>query len=290
MAKLNLIKEVKNGALYEDAEGQPYIRIEDVRASYPFLGTPSNDENENGVKTKKWRIVLMLPKKTHTEIKDLIVSIINRLMKSNAPVPKDRWFIKNGDDSEDEAMHGHWLVSCSDGKYRPKVRDEHNVPMLEIDEIDSKFYGGCWVHGLIRPWFFTGKSKSSKKTFPKRLCAGITSVVFVDDDKPFGAGRVDDGDVWGDEDDGAGMDDTPRRSRSSRNDDDDDDDRGSRGRSSRSSRDDDDDDDRSSRGRSGSRGRSRDDDDDDDDRGSRGRSSGRGRSRDDDDDDAAAGL
>lgn len=277
MAKLQLIKEVKNGALYQDADGNPFIRLEGCRASYPFLGTPSSDENDNGDISKKWRIVFMLPKKTHRAIYDLIVDVIEDIMKDEkATVPKDRWFVKNGDESDDENMHDHWLVSCSDGKYRPKCRDVNNQVIDDVDEIDNTFYGGCWVHGLIRPWFFAGKSRNSKKPLPKRICSGVSSVVFMDDDKPFGAGRVDDGDVWGDDDSGS-MDDTPRRSRRGRDDDGDDD------RSSRRSRDDDD---------SGSRRRGRDDDDrgsrrsrdDDDDRSSR--SSRRNR----DDDDPAAGL
>jgi len=242
MAKLSVVKQVKNATLYQDEGGNPFIRIDEVRASYPFLGTPSTDENDNGDKQKKWRIVLMLPKKTHVAAKDLVVEVIQRLMKENSSVPKDRWFIKNGDESDDENMHDHWLISASDGKYRPKCRDVNGQVMDDIDEIDGTFYGGCWVHGLIRPWFFDGKSKNSKKPLPKRVCAGISSVVFHEDDKPFGSGRIDDDDVWGN-DDGMGDDDdrSSRRSRRDRDDDDDDDDRSSR--RSRRNRDDDDDDD-----------------------------------------------
>lgn len=281
MAKLELVKEVKHGALYIDEKDQYYIRLEECRLSYPFVGTPSSDEDDNGNTQKKWRCVFMLPKKTHVELKDLIVEVINKLVKANVNVPKDRWFIKNGDEMEDENMHDHWLVSASDGKYRPKVRDEDNQVMDDVSEIDDKFYGGCWGHGLIRPWFFDGKARNAKKPLPKRVVAGLSSVVFFDDDKPFGAGRVDDGDVWGDSDNGSGMDDAPRRSRGGRgrDDDDGDDDRSSRRSSSR-----DDDDDRSSR-RGGSGRSSRDRDDDDGDRGSR-----RSSRRRDDDDDAAAGL
>lgn len=200
MARLEVVKQVENAILYADGEGNPYIRVDGVRASYPFLGTPSTDENDNGETTKKWRIVLMLPKKTHNAAKELIVQQINKLMQANATVPKDRWFIKNGDEMEDENMHGHWLVSASDGKYRPKCRDVNGQVIDDIDEIDNTFYGGCWVHALIRPWFFDGKSRNSKKPLPKRVCAGISSVVFVKDDKPFGSGRIDDDDVWGNDD------------------------------------------------------------------------------------------
>ena len=215
MAKLEIVKEVENAVLYADGDGNPYIRINGVRASYPFLGTPSTDENDNGDTTKKWRIVLMLPKKTHNAAKELIVQQINKLMQANATVPKDRWFIKNGDELEDENMHGHWLVSASDGKYRPKCRDVNGQVIDDIDEIDNTFYGGCWVHALIRPWYFDGKSKNSKKPLPKRVCSGISSVVFSEDDKPFGTGRIDDDDVWGNSD-GFGDDDDNRSSRRGR--------------------------------------------------------------------------
>ena len=217
MAKLSVVKKVSNATLYQDEQGNPYIRIDGVRASYPFLGTPSSDENDNGDVVKKWRIVGMLPKKTHTEAKELIVEVIQKLMKDNSSVPKDRWFIKNGDDSDSEDMHGHWLVTASDGKYRPKCRDGQGQVMDDIDDIDDTFYGGCWVHMLVRPWFFDGKSRNSKKPLPKRVVAGLSSVVFHDDDKPFGSGRIDDDDVWGNDD---GMGDAPRRSRRNTDDDD----------------------------------------------------------------------
>jgi hypothetical protein len=223
MAKLEVVKKGENFTVYQDGEGNPYIRLDGVRASYPFLGTPSTDENDDGKESKKWRIVAMLPKKTHVAAKEAIVEIINKLTKQNSVVPKDRWFIKNGDESEDENMHGHWLVSASDGRYRPKCRDVNGQVIDDIDDIDNTFYGGCWVNVLIRPWFFDGKSKNSKKPLPKRVCAGISSVMFVEDDKPFGSGRIDDDEVWGNDD---GMDDDDNRSsrRGRKNDDDDDDD------------------------------------------------------------------
>ena len=200
MAKLNLVKQVENAILYQDEKDQLYIRIDNVRGSYVFVGTPANDEGDDGETRQKWRIVLMLPKKTHLEAKNLIVEVINRLIKENVNVPKERWFIKNGDEHEDENMHGHWLVSASDGRYRPKARDAQGHVIDEIDEIDDTFYSGCWLHALIRPWFFDGKTKNSKKTFPKRISAGLNSVMFARDDKPFGSGRIDDSEVWGDDD------------------------------------------------------------------------------------------
>jgi len=70
--------------------------------------------------------------------------------------------------------------------------------MDDIDEIDKLFYSGAWAHALIRPWFFGGKTKSSTKTYPKRVSAGLNGVLFFKDDTPFGTGRIDDTDAWGD--------------------------------------------------------------------------------------------
>lgn len=199
MAQLTLVKKVKNAVLYHDAKGEPLIRLDCVRLSYPYVGTPSDEENEDGVKTKKWRAVAMLPKDTHEAAKMLVEEEINKLIKKNeSKVPKDKWFLTDGDEKEDETAEGHWLVAASDGKIRPKARDRQGNVMDDIDKIDETFYGGCWAHVLIRPWFFAGKSKKSTKSYPKRVSAGLNAVVFYKDDKPFGSGRVDDGDAWDD--------------------------------------------------------------------------------------------
>lgn len=197
MTKLTLIKEVKNAKLYNDESGNPLIRIDNVRFSYPFVGTPSEDENDNGEKQKRWRIVAMLPKTTHVEAKNLCKEVIQALISKNeAKVPLDKWFLADGDSKEDAHMEGHWLVNAADPKNRPKARDQKGQVMDDIGKIDDKFYGGCWGHVLIRPWFFAGKAKNSPKTFPKRVSAGLNAVVFWKDDAPFGSGRIDDEDAW----------------------------------------------------------------------------------------------
>lgn len=197
MASLKTVNKVKNAVLYHDTHGQPLIRIDNVRLSYPFVGTPSEDENDSGEKVKKWRVTAMLPKETHVEAKNLIQGVIKEIIKVNeAKVPVDKWFISDGDDKEADTMADHWLVNASEGRYRPIVRDQKGHVMDDIDKIDDKFYGGCWGHVLIRPWFFSGKTKNSSKTYPKRVSAGLNGVVFFKDDEPFGTGRIDDTDAW----------------------------------------------------------------------------------------------
>jgi hypothetical protein len=197
MAQLTVVKTVKGGALLQDSSGELFIRLDRVRLSYPFLGTASEDESDSGEKRKNWRVVAMLPKATHTAVKDLCKERIQALLKENeAKVPPDKWFLSNGNDKEDELMHEHFLVTAADSRNRPKIRDRKGNVIDDIGKIDDMFYGGCWGHVLIRPWFFAGKAKSSTKTFPKRVSANLVGVMFAEDDTPFGSGRVDESDAW----------------------------------------------------------------------------------------------
>lgn len=208
MSKLTETGRGKHWVTYKDEKGVDYIKLERVRASYPFVGTPSEDEDDEGNPTKAWRITGMLPKGTHVEAKDKVKELIQKLITTNeAKVPMDKWFLSNGDDKEAAEMQGHFLVTASDKKRRPTVRNQKGEVMDDIAAIDDKFYGGCWVNILLRPWFFDGKVKGAKKSFPKRVSAGLVAVQFVKDDTPFGQGRVDDEDVWDTVDDDGGEED-----------------------------------------------------------------------------------
>lgn len=201
---LTVAKTVKNAVLLKDPQGYEYIKLERVRVSYPHFGTAGENENDDtGEKTKSWGGKVLLPKGTHTEAKDLVKGVITRLMAENKiKIPPDRWFMKNGDgDGRPDDEKGMWVIAFSDKKKRPTVR-RANGERIEIDgpeviaEIDEMFYGGCWISILIRPWYFNGTAKNSKKTLPKRICCGFQSVQFIKDDTPFGNARPDDEDQW----------------------------------------------------------------------------------------------
>lgn len=186
-----ILKKVKNATLYSDGT----IKLENVRASYPHLGTPGENEAENGKIVKKFGITGLLPKTTHVEAKNLVKEVIQKLIADNeAKIPNHLWFLKNGDDSDKEANQGMFLVATSETR-RPISRNRKGTA-LEADEADSLFYGGCWVNMLIRPWYFNGTAKGSDKKFPKRICCGIVSVQFVKDDEPFGEGQINDDGVF----------------------------------------------------------------------------------------------
>jgi hypothetical protein len=203
MAKLKEIKRVANAVLLSDGTNE-FIRLDKVRLSFPAIGTPEPEEDDDGnprldAKGKqkmRWKGVAMLPQGTHKEAMLLCKEVIERLMKTNdVKIPKDKWFIVNGNDSEREEYQEHFIVSFGESR-RPPARDRQGSLILEVDEIDSTFYAGCWVNVLIRPWYFAGTVKGSKKSYPKRIPAGFSGIQFFKDDTSFGGGRIDDEDAW----------------------------------------------------------------------------------------------
>jgi hypothetical protein len=210
MGALTIVKKVPFAILYKDEQDRELIKLEKVRLSYPFVGTPSEDKNDDGKIVRKFRCAGMLPKATHTQAKDLVKAKIEALMaEAEVRVPKTNWFLSDGDGDQHEANEvykGNFIISASDGRIRPTARDKKGIVIDSIEKIDDTFYGGCWVDLLIRPWYFNGRSKNSPKVFPKRIIAGLAAIKFDRDDTPFGSGRVDDGDVWQvDENAGDGM-------------------------------------------------------------------------------------
>lgn len=185
MANREVVKQVKNAILYSDGT----VRVDNVRASYPHLGEPYSKDGEKG----KFGIVGMLPKETHVEAKDLLKSVMDKLLsEADAKVAADKKFLRNGDDSGNDSYEGFWTVNASESR-RPSARDR-NGTQLAPDEAEEKIYGGCWVNILIRPWYQDGVKVG--KGYGKRVNAGLVAVQFVRDDEPFGEGRIDDEGVW----------------------------------------------------------------------------------------------
>lgn len=221
MAKLTEVKRVKNAVLLTDGEND-FIRLDNVRISFPAVGTPEDETDDDGAprldskgrQKKRYKLSAMLPKETHVEAKNLCVEVINKLLKKNdAKVAPDKRFISNGDDSEREEYQGHWIVNAGESR-RPSVRDRRGELVMDVVAADNLIYAGCWANVLVRPWYFNGKVKGAKKDFPKRISCGLTGVQFNRDDTPFGGGSVDEENAWdtqtgedGGNDDGLGGDD-----------------------------------------------------------------------------------
>lgn len=204
MATLQEISKGKNFVVYSDGQ-QKLIKLLNVRASYPHFGKKRVETDEETGRTREaWNGVAMLNKTTHAAAHAAFTEIMTGLMAAQrndkgglgVRIPPEYLCLKDGDSKDDENMHDHWLVSFSDTNRRPAIRDQRGSLILDEVEIDNKFYGGCYINVLLRPWFFSGKAKNSSKTFPKRICCGFTGAQFAKDGDPFGSGRIDDTDAW----------------------------------------------------------------------------------------------
>lgn len=185
-----VVKKVENAVLYSDGT----IRIDKIRCSYPHLNKPYAGKNRNGEDgNPKFGIVGLLPKETHKAAKDLIKEVIEKLSKENdTKVATDKWFLRDGDQSDKPENEGMFTVSAREAR-RPNVRDRDGS-VMDPAEIADKIYGGCWVNILIRPWYQDGVKIGAG--YGKRMNAGLVAVQFFKDDEPFGEGRINDEGVF----------------------------------------------------------------------------------------------
>lgn len=185
---LKVLKKVDNAVWYEGH----VIKLKGVRASYPHLAVPKAGEDGGEA---SYSMTGLMPHKTHKAAALMIKEAIEALLKENknAKVAKDKRCLRNGDDGDKEEAFEHYTLSAREKK-RPKVRDE-NGELLEKDEIEEMFYGGCWVDMIVRLWFQDNK-------YGKRVNANLVSVRFLKDDEAFGEGRINDEDVWDDDEGG----------------------------------------------------------------------------------------
>lgn len=216
MAALELVKKGKNFKIFKEGD-QVLILFEKTRISFPAIGNMKEEESDDGGTNKKYKCSAMLPKATHDEAFKAALGVMNAIMaEKKVKIPTEYKFIKDGDASEREEYHEHWIVSMSETR-RPVARNEAGNLMFDakkikdkddaqtaFDLIDETFYAGAICDVLCRPWYFDGKVKGKTKTYPKRICGGITAIKFVEDDgvRFAGAGQIDTSSVWDSNDDG----------------------------------------------------------------------------------------
>lgn len=219
MAELTMLKKGDRWSIWSDGRNK-LIKIDKVRCSFPALGSKrENKDEKTGKVSASWQITLMLKKDTDKAIKDAFKSISDELLLTNQPdatkkaagvgikMEPQYKCLKDGDEKDRDEYANHYIITANDSYRQPTIRTFKGDVMTDKDEIDKKFYGGCWVSAMLRPWFFDGKAKNDASNYPKRVSCGITSVQFIRDDDPFGEGTVDDSAAWGDassDDDGLG--------------------------------------------------------------------------------------
>lgn len=186
--KMVTVRKVANAALLKKGE-QYFIRVSNVRFSYPHLDKPYKKKGDQGV--AKYGVVGLLPKDTHGAARKLINEEIDRIMKENRvkALPADKKFLRDGDESDKDEHQGHWTLSAREER-RPVLKEtvDGDLTLVEPEDAKETFYGGCWGSLLIRPWF-------QNNDFGKRVNAGLTAVTKKGDDDSFGEGRIDEDSV-----------------------------------------------------------------------------------------------
>jgi hypothetical protein len=193
------VETVANAVRYSDGT----ILLKNVRASYPHVLIPQENENDDGKTTKSYSIKALLPKETHEEAKKLLVRVVNQILKDNnkgGKIPSDKKFIRDGDPKDDDDVAkpdevGCWVVSARESKRPaalsnkrdPETKKAKRLDPNDVDDVDL-IYGGCYVNILIRPWWQSNK-------YGKRVNAGLSAVQFRGHGEAFGTGRIRDEDV-----------------------------------------------------------------------------------------------
>lgn len=153
------------------------ILVQNVRFSYPHLDAPWSKKPEE---KKKYGIVGLLPKKTHTaaavRIKKYIDDMLAEKNKGQKLASKDR-FLRNGDDSGKVENENHFTINASEEE-APSVRGKDTKPIPQ-EKIKKAIQGGYWGDILIRPWF-------QNNDHGKKINAGLVAVQLKKEDEVFG--------------------------------------------------------------------------------------------------------
>lgn len=195
MPNLTKVKSVKNAELFKDEKDQFYIKIQNVRFSYPHIAKPFKGKNDKGEDQSKYGVKAMLPYPTHREAFNLVTQVIADMLKANkgAVVASDKKFLRDGADLGNELYMEHWIVSANESK-QPKARSENNEVITDNEVKADLFQGGHWGDVFVRPWFQDGQKFG--KGYGKRVNCGLVGIRFTKKDATFGEGSIDDSDAW----------------------------------------------------------------------------------------------
>lgn len=184
-------KKAKHCTLFEDGT----ILVKGVICSYPHLGKPQRGKmkkDDGSPSDPKFSVVGLADKETQDDIKRMCDFRIDEILaerNNGKKLPKDKRFIRDGDDTEKAEDEGKWRITASEREENPPIlRDERNRTLTPKDA-QRKFYGGCKINILLKPWFQDNDAG-------KRVNAGLIAVQFVEDGERIGGEeRISDEDV-----------------------------------------------------------------------------------------------
>lgn len=81
---------------------------------------------------------------------------------------------------------GSWFINCKSGNM-PFLSNTAGAPIPNVKE---KFYPGCWVLALVRPYAWNFRNKQGQ-VIKRGMSIGLQGAIFLCDDNQLGGGGVD---------------------------------------------------------------------------------------------------
>lgn len=148
------------------------ILLNNVVLFFPSL---FKTEIYKGNDTKKYAATFILDKKEHAKEIDIIQKEINKVLTEQfnttmAKFNRDNIFLKDGDDSEKENLHGKFTIKATNREKPTAVDLAKNV----ISESNNSLYSGAIVNAAIGIW-------PMNNNYGKKVLANLYGVQFVKD-------------------------------------------------------------------------------------------------------------
>ena len=146
------------------------IMLKNVRLSFPSVFEHGSFGGES---TGKYEATFLLPKSDKATYKKIMDAIEE--CKGKTKIPSDKYFIKDGDELDDEHTEGMWVIKTAN-KNRPTLIDRSRNPVTKEDnEVNPMFFGGATVNAIISCW-------KQDNSYGKRINGNLAGIQYVSGD------------------------------------------------------------------------------------------------------------
>lgn len=153
-----------------------YIKLNDVRLSFPSLFKP---KSYNGESKPKYEATFILDKVYHAKEINAINAKIDELLQekklSRAKIKSDHLCFKDGDLGDREENKGAFTLKSKSARKFPIIGAD---AVTRVTEDESPFYGGCYVSAYIDLWIYDERATG--------VGATLKSIQFRKEGEPFG--------------------------------------------------------------------------------------------------------
>lgn len=135
-----------------------------ARANYAYVFKPRASDEPG--KEGSFSITLAIPKDDDNNPEEAINDMILEAARSKWGAEADKWLergkiaspLHDGDDNDDESMHGHWLITArrKESFGPPGIVDARVMPIVN----QTDFYSGCICYASVS--FFPYENKGKK--------------------------------------------------------------------------------------------------------------------------------